>query len=650
MKRVLPILLVLAIVIASLQAAVAQPQSALTQSVDRIFERSARYLVFVNKVTKPLSKAVEEERDLYSTLSGSYDHLAVSEFVKEAAELQQGFQAMVLPQSKTDKRRIYAELKAKADYLQTVQRAIYEAKKSAQWFSENVPQPKMVSVGVVENLWLEEFPAAGKAVARLHSSITARMREIEREVDIKAEPSADGEDSGPFSLFNLEESIPRLEEKVWGLLDQADSAKADSLDTAISKLDDAYHEMRSDFRSVNEYIKTLQTAKEALPESDRLLREKYDSSIADAVEYQKALMKHGSELLRKKRELEGKKPQAEPTPQTTTPAAGSSPPPGEKGASIDARKSGELAASQAIRAQEAQLEELRWQATYDRYQANLRASIGQNRAQWQAVNQALANTRAGREAYLGSFATQTFNRGRSGLEQQVEQGRQRLAATLQNLDPAIQSRLQQSGIDKWQAQEQAAWAEAVAYGKAQAEQRSSTMVDKAMGAASGEFANQALTGADSDAEEAPETPSEAPAAQEPAKAPRLIPKRQDSAPPAPRNLDGGNLDGGRPDLFSRSREFDFRPSWDEPVRGAHVQFYNETGSGELHMGVSGSAREIDLLRPFFQNNPQAVRDLIRENPDIAKELQGDTAGTSPTAVRERGWYDFVKENLFGSDK
>ena len=135
MKRVLPILLVLAIVIASLQAAVAQPQSALTQSVDRIFERSARYLVFVNKVTKPLSKAVEEERDLYSTLSGSYDHLAVSEFVKEAAELQQGFQAMVLPQSKTDKRRIYAELKAKADYLQTVQRAIYEAKKSAQWFS-----------------------------------------------------------------------------------------------------------------------------------------------------------------------------------------------------------------------------------------------------------------------------------------------------------------------------------------------------------------------------------------------------------------------------------------------------------------------------------------------------------------------------------
>lgn len=615
----------------------AQPSGQVVQSIDRIFDRSAPYVDFIHKVSKSLRKGVKEERDLYSTLSGSTDHLAVKNFVEEAAELQQVFDSMKLPQSKTDKRRIYAELKTKADYLATVQKAIGEATESAKWFSTNVPQPKLVSVGVVENLWLKEFPAANKAVALLRSAIKSRMKEIQREVNIGAHPSLDGESSGPFALFDLEGDIPGLEEKVWELLDTADSTNVKELGKTVDALNEGYHELLSRFRSINRYIETLQRAQEGLDESDRFLREKYNSTIADAVEYQKAIIRLGSKLISKKRELEEnrkKKTDVQPNPTSSVPAH-------EQGAALDARHRSDDLAAHAVRAQKMQLDELKWQTVYDRYLANLHRSIGRNRADWKAVREDLADSRAGRTAYLRSFTARTQQRANAEFARQFEANRGSVANTLRYLDPLVQARLRKSGLEQWEQQERDAWANAVAYGRAETAKVSSSMMDKATGAAAAEFGKQAFGQENSDSasvSEATDKQNESPVNE-------LIPKRQD---PEPKN-DASPIRIHRPsgpDYISRADEFDFRPSWDRPVRGSHVKVFTETGTGELQMGVTGSAHEIDLLRPIFMQHPEAVRHLLRENPELTRGLQSNPTGDKASEVRQQGWMEFINEKLF----
>lgn len=637
MNRLIISLLATALVLCSFATSDAQRlNSSVTGSVKRIFIKSASYINFINNVSEPLKNAVKQERDLYDTLSGGHDRLAAKDFIEEAAKLEQNFETMRLPLSKTDKRRVYSELKTKADYLRTVQVAIHEAKQSAKWFSENVPNPRLVSVGEIENLWLEELPAAGKAISQLRGAITDRMREIEREVDINGDPSLDGETPGSFSLFDLNENVPHLENEVMELLQEADAILNSNLDEAVSELDTRYHELLSDFRSISDYIKTLQTARDGLPESERFLRDKYDSTIANAAEYQKAIVLYGSAILNKKSELEKKRSLAtSPNKVLSIPSDSS---PKRQGASIETRNQKVEIATRAVHAQESQLEEFRWQATYDRYQENLRASIGQNRRDWQIIHQTMSQAREGRQAYLDAIASQTMHRGTGMLEQQTFSSQQRLNATLHKLDPVIQTRIQESGIDKWQAQEQAAWEEAVKYGKAQSEIRASSMMDKAIETKVSAYVNNALQEVEVELEDTAKEPG----SENKRSLPKTIPKQEDAAPPAPKTWVPEASD-----LFGRSSKDPFEPVWYPPLHETQVRVLSEKGAGELRMGVAGNAREIDLLRPFFMSNPDALQDLVRENPKLLIELQPRSAVTKASEIRERGWYDFIKEGFFG---
>lgn len=419
-----------------------------------LFEKSAAYLKFVHKVSRPLRQAAKEERDLYSTLSGSYDHLAVTEFVEEAEKLRSEFREMELPQSESDLRRVYGELKTKADYLSRVRKAITQAQTAAKDFSANVPQPRMVSVGAVERLWLQEFPAASKAVSRLRSSILSRMREIERSVDITEDLSSHEEHSGPFEFIDLEAEARRYEKQVWKLLDVAAPKNEQERQEQLRALEANYKEFLQAYRDTAEYRKLLHRASEALPESERLYREKYQATSAEAGELQRTLFKLAAEVARKKAELSGEE-NADAAPKED-PAQGSA----REGTTIPQENRSSQNAEAALQPSPPlyQQELLQRERVWQLYREELARSLAEKPDRWASVRRHLAEARRNSEAAEERFRTtaqRSAAESHQGLLAQSKQrlaesraaGRRELLATMDSAEVEFLLREQQAALD-----------------------------------------------------------------------------------------------------------------------------------------------------------------------------------------------------------
>lgn len=242
------------------------------------------------KASRPLRTMVESERRALSILSGSNDHLEVKPFIDEAEMMTKETRSLRLPYSHTSARALRAGLQRQLDFANDITLAFIAVEEDLK---KLVARPRYSSYGKIESLWVEEFPAARRALAPFRWEVKKKIAALDK---LLAEDGASDEVPGPFQLFDFQDALDRVETQVSDL--RAVALPTDPKEKALflAAQEKLAKTLQKDVKAIMEFVNKMMKEGEELPESEFFLREKYSATAKAAAAYFYGLLKLHSEV------------------------------------------------------------------------------------------------------------------------------------------------------------------------------------------------------------------------------------------------------------------------------------------------------------------------------------------------------------------